>query len=131
MKILPPILAGLALALVVPATASAGTLYKCTGADGIPNYSGKKVAGAHCKVVSTYSAADARARGPAPQVRTPAAKAPATAAGAPVAVPASRVSFTTAAAGQALPAATAGRVTRGAVYKFERDGVTHYTNVAP
>ena len=33
MKLLSPLLASLALALVVPATASAGTLYKCTGAD--------------------------------------------------------------------------------------------------
>jgi soluble lytic murein transglycosylase-like protein len=130
MKILPPILAALALASVVPATASAGTLYKCTGADGIPNYTGKKIAGSHCAVVSTYTAADSRAKGPAPVLR-PAAPAPAASAAAPKAVPASRVTFTTAAAGQALPAATGGRVSRGAVYKFEKDGVVHYTNVAP
>ena len=66
MKLLSPLLASLALALVVPATASAGTLYKCTGADGIPNYTGKKIAGSHCTVVSTYSAADSRPKGPAP-----------------------------------------------------------------
>ena len=40
--------------------------------------------------------------------------------------------FQTASAGQALAPAAAGsgaRVTRGAVYKYERDGVVHYTNV--
>ena len=30
-----------------------------------------------------------------------------------------------------MPQPTGGRVTRGAVYKFEKDGVVHYTNVAP
>src|SRR5688572_7387206 len=116
MKLLVPLMAGLALAALVPTTASAGTLYKCTGADGIPNYSGKKIAGSHCKVVSTYTAADSRARGPAPAVRAPAA-VPAASGSAPRAVPASRVTFSTAATGQALPAAASGsRVTRGAVY---------------
>src|SRR5688572_25457187 len=130
MNRLVPLMAGLALAALVPTTASAGTLYKCTGSDGIPNYSGKKIAGSHCKVVSTYTAADSRARGPAPVLHAPAA--PAAGGPAPRAVPASRVTFSTAATAQALPAAASGaRVTRGAVYKFERDGVTHYTNVAP
>ncbi len=126
-----PLLASLLFAAVAPLPASAGTLYKCTGSDGIPNYTGKKIAGSHCTVVSTYTAADARPRGPAPAVRAPAAaSSPATAR--PVAVPASRVTFQTAQAGQTLAAAPgAGRVTRGAVYKFERDGVTHYTNVRP
>ncbi|HEU0152997.1 MAG TPA: DUF4124 domain-containing protein, partial [Arenimonas sp.] len=35
----------LACLLLAP-PAWAGTLYKCTGADGSPNYTGKKVAGA-------------------------------------------------------------------------------------
>ena len=131
MKLLPPLLASLALALLLPATAAAGTLYKCTGADGIPNYTGKKIAGSHCTVVSNYTAADSRPLGPAPVLRAPAPAATAGGASAPRAVPASSVRFTTAAAGQTLPAPTGGRVTRGAVYKFEKDGVVHYTNVAP
>ena len=131
MRLLPPLLASVLLAALAPATAVAGTMYKCTGADGIPNYTGKKVAGSHCTVVATYSAADSRARGPAPSLRAPAAPAAGRTA-APAAVPAANVSFSTAAAGQALPASpSGGRVVRGAVYKFERDGVTHYTNVAP
>ena len=60
----PTLLACLLLAVALPATA--GTLYRCTGADGIPNYTGKKIAGSSCKAVSTYTAADARPRAPAP-----------------------------------------------------------------
>jgi len=119
----------LACLLIAAAPAGAGTLYRCTGADGIPNYSGKKVAGAHCEVVARYSAADARPRAPAPVAR-PAAGSGSGSRG----TPAARVDFRTAAPGQELGAAPAGsgaRVTRGAVYKYERDGVVHYTNVRP
>jgi soluble lytic murein transglycosylase-like protein len=116
------------LFLALPA--GAGTLYKCTGADGIPNYGGERVAGASCKVVSTYTPSDARPLAAAPR---PAAVAAATGSTA-AAVPTGRVQFRTAAAGQALPAAPAAsgaRVTRGAMYKYERDGITHYTNLRP
>ncbi|WP_374605418.1 lytic transglycosylase domain-containing protein [Arenimonas sp.] len=119
----PTLLACLLLAVALPATA--GTLYRCTGADGIPNYTGKKIAGASCKVVSTYSAADARPRAAAPA---------ATGGGGSGGKPARAVRFQTASAGQSLAAAapvSGAKVTRGAVYKFERDGVVHYTNVRP
>ena len=39
-----PLLACLLLCAAAPA--AAGTLYRCTGADGIPNYTGKKIAAA-------------------------------------------------------------------------------------
>ncbi|GGA68654.1 murein transglycosylase [Arenimonas soli] len=119
----PTLLACLLLAVALPATA--GTLYRCTGADGVPNYTGTKIAGSSCKAVTTYTAADARPRAPAP--------APAAAGGGGSgSKPGGVVRFQTASAGQALaaPAAASGaRITRGAVYKFERDGVVHYTNV--
>ena len=115
--------------------AGAGTLYKCTGADGVPNYSGKKLAGASCLVVSTYSPADARPRGPAPaRAATGQAGGGGAAVSAPRAGSTGRVQFLTAAAGQALPAVSGGggdKVTRGAMYKYERDGIVHYTNVRP
>ncbi|MFY2765390.1 lytic transglycosylase domain-containing protein [Arenimonas sp. MALMAid1274] len=124
--------------LILAAPAGAGTLYKCTGADGIPNYTGKRVAGASCKVVTTYTAADSRPRGPAPVAAPSPPPAAATAAtgtaSAPRAVPTGRVEFRTASPGQTLAAAnrpSGARVTRGAMYKFERDGITHYTNVRP
>ncbi len=123
-----PLLACLVLAA---SPAGAGTLYKCTGADGVPNYSGARVAGASCRVVSTYTPADSRPRGPAPAAS---AAAGGGTAAAPRSVPASRVQFRTAAAGQALPAVSAAggaKVTRGAMYKYERDGIVHYTNVRP
>jgi len=117
--------------LAVPAWA--GTLYKCTGADGIPNYSGKQVPGASCRVVSTYTAADSRPRGPAPA--TVQARSGAGGAGSQGSTsPATKVQFRTAAAGQplpAVPASSGAKVTRGAMYRYERDGVTHYTNVRP
>ena len=114
----PTLLACLLLAVALPATA--GTLYRCTGADGVPNYTGKKIAGSSCKVVSTYSASDARPRGPAPAAKGGGGK------------PGRAVRFQTASAGQSLaPVApvSGAKVTRGAVYKYERDGVVHYTNV--
>ena len=116
-----PLLACLLLLIAAPATA--GTLYRCTGADGVPNYTGKKIAGSSCKAVSTYTAADARPRAPAPS---------GTGGGGSGGKPGAAVRFQTASAGQALAPAAAGsgaRVTRGAVYKYERDGVVHYTNV--
>ena len=129
-----PNLACLPLALgLLAAPAWAGTLYKCTGADGIPNYSGKKVAGSSCKVVSTYTAADSRPRGRAPAA-APARQGSGGAGSQGTTTLAARVQFRTAAAGQSLPAAPAAsgaRVTRGAMYRYERDGVTHYTNVRP
>ena len=122
----------LACLFLAAAPAGAGTLYRCTGADGIPNYSGKRVAGSHCEVVSTYTAADSRPRGPAP---APAAAPGGSGSGGGArAPPAARVDFRTAGAGQALaagPRPSGARVTRGAVYKYERDGVVHYTNVRP
>ena len=37
------------LAALTALPASAGTLYKCTGADGVPNYVSKRVSGASCE----------------------------------------------------------------------------------
>jgi soluble lytic murein transglycosylase-like protein len=123
------------VALAATAPATAGTLYRCVGADGIPNYTSKRTSGAVCKAmdyaapsrVSSMSApAAAKAAAPATQAPVPAASARPTA---------QRVDFRTSADGAAIgggakPTA-GGRVTRGAVYKYQKDGVTHYTNVPP
>lgn len=129
--------------IALPATA--GTLYRCVGADGIPNYSSKRVPDAVCKVIatipnkSTMSATppapkpDESAAKPAIPAGTGTEKSSVVAAAAP-ATPEKRVVFQTASAGAVLTAANVGahaQVTRGAVYKFEKDGVTHYTNVRP
>src|SRR5690606_39516598 len=89
----------LACLLLAAAPAGAGTLYRCTGADGIPNYTGKKVPGAHCEVVANYTAADSRPRGPAPRPAAPVATG-----GGGSGSPAARVDFRTAAPGQELAA---------------------------
>ncbi len=113
--------------LTTSAPAAAGTLYRCDGSDGARSYTNKQVPGAKCTVVSHYNAAASR-----PAAKT-AGPAPATAnAIKPSGKP--RVEFRSAPAGAVLSptaAASGARVTRGAVYKFEKDGVTHYTNVPP
>ena len=114
------------------APAAAGTLWRCVGADGIPNYTSKRATGAVCKVVSRDST---RVSSAAPAARPPATRpaAATTAAVAGTAVPAAGTVVFAASSGPTPPAAPAGgsRVLRGAVYRFERDGVTHYTNVKP
>jgi soluble lytic murein transglycosylase-like protein len=112
--------------------ASAGTLYKCVGADGVPAYVSKRVAAAQCSVVSHYSPQAGRAPRitPATVVPTPAAAvaspppassaAPAVTAAASVPAPATIVS----------PAA-APRTVSGQVYSYMQDGVRHYSSRRP
>ena len=132
------------------APAAAGTVWRCVGADGIPNYTSKRSAGAVCKAVAQGTPRVSAASRPGPVAAPPAAPAPAATpaaqvvGAAPSAAPAvatpavatSPASGTVVfkASNTATPPAMPGggsRVLRGAVYKFERDGVTHYTNVKP
>ena len=131
----------IALALMfLSGPAMAGTVYRCVGADGVPNYTSKRTGNAVCKAVATsadqsrvssYSTKQALAA--MPPAAAPAA--PAGAAVAPVSNPEKKVVFQSTAGGApmaAAPAAGAGtRVLRGAVYRYEKDGITHYTNVRP
>ena len=127
------------LSLLIASPAAAGTLYRCVGVDGVPNYSSKRANNAVCKVIATSSGSSRISGSSAKAAARPAA--PATAAVPAVATPAitaagstKQVVFSTSDRG-ALPSAIkmgAGtRVLRGAVYRFERDGVIHYTNVRP
>ncbi len=128
---------GILIAALVALPASAGTLYKCIGSDGIPNYVNKRVGGASCSVVSSYrpsSGASHRARAVAAPVPTVAAV---------VGTPArSEANPTTVAAGiapsavaptpvQSAPASRAQRVVSGQVYSYMKDGVRHYTSTRP
>jgi hypothetical protein len=122
-------------ALAAPVSAFAGTLYKCVGSDGITNYSSKRVSGAVCKAMdyATPSRVSVMAT-PRPQAAAP--KATPAAAGSVTlgtAPKAQAVDFRTSADASAAPGkpTAGGRVTRGAVYKYTKDGVTHYTNVRP
>lgn len=126
------------IAALTAASASAGTLYKCQGADGVTSYVSKRVAGAVCSSIS-YS----RDTRPAPRPVVTAPKpAPATTVASiernPVAVAASAATPAVAAPAPApasVPtAATAsrgGRMVSGQVYSFMKDGVRHYTSARP
>lgn len=136
-----------ALACMAPA-AAAGTLYKCTGADGVPNYVSKRVSGAQCEVISRYTPergnrrvsgvsrpADASSLSTpaAPPTRTGAVMGGTSTAGAPVTTAASVAPAAITPA--PLPAATNGagtrRVVSGQVYSYIKDGVRHYTSTRP
>jgi len=128
-------LTGLLIASLAALPASAGTLYKCVGADGVSNYVGKRIHGASCNVVSNYRASvpASRPRVP-PPAPVPAVLPPAEGAGTttPAAKPA--------AAGIAASASTpqtpvrsgqVQRVVSGQVYAYMKDGVRHYTSARP
>jgi soluble lytic murein transglycosylase-like protein len=110
--------------------AQAGTLYRCVGPDGISHYGSRRQSGMTCTVAANYRPDPRPAIAPRP-APNPAASG---ATPAPAATPARRVEFL--ASPGAAPAPEAGstrgaRVTRGAVYTYMKDGVTHYTNVRP
>jgi soluble lytic murein transglycosylase-like protein len=113
--------------------AQAGTLYRCVGADGISHYGSRRQSGMSCTVAASYRPDPRPAIAPTPAPAA-AAPSPADSAPSPAATSARRVEFL--ASPGAAPAPTAGstrgaRVTRGAVYTYMKDGVTHYTNVRP
>ena len=130
--------------LVAAGQASAGSLYRCVGDDGIPNYTSTRVKGAECTTVAKTSARVSVAPAapkPAMPVTQPLrepvvadAAATATADPAPVPAVAKTVDFQAMPAGAtavALKPSAGARVLRGAVYRYEKNGVTHYTNVRP
>ena len=113
--------------------AQAGTLYRCVGPDGISHYGSRRQSGMTCTVAASYrpDPRPAIASTPAPAAAAP---SPAASVPAPAATPARRVEFLSSPGAAPAPAAgsTRGaRVTRGAVYTYMKDGVTHYTNVRP
>jgi len=145
-------IAALALAALTAMPASAGTLYKCVGADGIPSYVSKRVGGASCSVISSYRPdRSAPHRALPPPAPTPAAQiASATPAAGVTAVPARADTATAATAITPAPvpapapatvltapptrapaAGKAGQVRSGQLYSYMKDGVRHYTSARP
>ncbi len=107
--------------LAVPA-AQASALYRCKDKNGITAYTSSTAGYSGCSLVGNF---------PSDKHAAPAAETP-----APAAAPsAAAVEFRTAPGGaepKAVPTGDAKpRVSRGAVYRFTRDGVTHYTNRPP
>jgi len=121
---------GLLLLTLLAAPASAGALYRCVGADGVPSYGNRKAAGARCEVVGNYTPrrlARLKPNGPAVAKAPLAAKAAEDAprsAMAPVALAAPVASMT------ARPDTTR-RVVSGQVFSYMKDGVRHFTSARP
>lgn len=133
---LPPCFAAcLVVALMLPAPAGASTIYRCDAADGSRSYTSEPTAGQDCRAMALDVPAPARGPArPAPVAGAAPASSTATQAATPGGATAQRqVAFRTAAGNEApaLPGTGNAQVTRGAVYRYEKDGVTHYTNVRP
>ena len=122
--------------------AAAGTLYKCTSADGVPNYVSKRVSGATCEVVSRYTPAPNRSpsskstsRAVVSSPATPSKALGAISTGAALdagGASSDKVAMATAAP-VSRPASTSNtrRVVSGQVYSYVKDGVRHYTSSRP
>lgn len=129
--------AGLAVA-----PAMAGTVYRCDSPDGSRTYGSKRVKGARCTAISSYTPktyAPPVSTPPPPPAPAPAAAgsvtSPATVAGSPVTMPATQT-LATPAATVAAPAtapvsAPTRRLVQGQVYSYVKDGVRHYTSRPP
>ena len=122
------------LAALTALPASAGTLYKCTGDDGVPAYVSKRVSGASCQVVGNYKPERSRPAQVSSVSRpeTVAAATPAVGAAVSPALSDSAAAIVPAAAAPMPAAATAPRrVVSGQVYSYVKDGVRHYTSTRP
>lgn len=103
--------------------AQANALYRCMDKNGVTAYTSTRAGYQNCKLVGNFPPERSQPKATAPAIppATPAAAAvefrTAPGAAEPKAVP--KVSGTTP------------TVTRGAVYRFEKNGVTHYTNRRP
>ncbi len=116
--------------------ASAATLYRCVGADGVSSYVSKRIAGAECKVFSRYvpTRAAPRASKAAPAARQEArpATAVASASPAPAMTPVAgrSAAIPVAPLPPSRPVAPQRRVS-GQVYSYMKDGVRHFSSRAP
>ncbi|MBX3712803.1 MAG: lytic transglycosylase domain-containing protein [Lysobacter sp.] len=117
---------GILLAAAHAVPAQAGTVYRCESPDGSLAYASKRVAGARCRAVTSYTPAPARAAPAVPPVAVP-VSAPATAAEAAAAVPAAPTPVPVA----ETPRQGTTRRVQGQVYSYIKDGVRHYTSKPP
>jgi len=128
--------AAILLLLALPAVpASAGTVYRCVGSDGISSYVSKRVPGAKCAVASHFTPdrkparPAARPAAPAPVATQVAASGSAGTEGEPRMVPA--VATTPASASPAPAGTPPRRRVSGQVYSYMKDGVRHFTSRPP
>ena len=116
--IVSPVRAALLLMLVSPLV-RAGTLYRCEGDDGVPHFVQVKIPNARCKAVGQLPAVAAAKPAPAPVPDAPKAS--------PSAPPADEGDAAQQPSVQRQNDGT--RISRGAIYKKQVDGVNVYTNV--
>ncbi len=115
---------GLGIAGLLASVAQAGVLYRCVDRAGTTAYTSSTTGYRNCKLIGNFPAERAGAA------------ASSTTSTAPVAAKPAAVEFRSA-PGAGEPKAvvpvvgTTPEVKRGAVYKYERNGVTHYTNRRP
>ncbi len=127
--------------------AVAGTVYRCDSPDGSRSYDSKRVKGARCTAITSYTPKPP-APVPAPSAQVPAqsvadavpavgsAAPPVAVAGSPASLPASMLTSTAAVApatsASSIPASTpTRRLVQGQVYSYIKDGVRHYTSKPP
>ena len=121
-------LVGLLLLGMSAPQAFASSVYRCDSPDGVRSYASKRIPGASCTLVGNYRAAKRKASAPKVATWVP---PPAVGSAAPSnAVSGSPLAATVPAS---APAATggSGRVVRGQVYSYMKDGVRTYTSVRP
>ena len=121
------------LAALAASPAVAGTVYRCEGSDGVRSYTSKRVPGASCTAVSTYTEPRRKA-GPVAAAPVVAAKAPASApsAAGSVSVPASTAIATSASATSSQRKARFVRMGASTMYSYiDANGVRNYSNKRP
>lgn len=117
----------LVAALACASGAQANALYRCVDKNGVTAYTSTRAGYQNCKLVGNFPPDRSKPKATAPALTPPVA---------PAASATAAVEFRTA-PGEAEPKAvpkvsgTTPTVTRGAVYRFEKNGVTHYTNRRP
>ena len=135
---------GLLLAATLAWPAHAGTVYRCESPDGSRTYASKRVKGAKCSVVSSYTPSAAAVRSapstatttrsasefttgaPATMASMAAATAPPTSPGIATEAPSLPMQLA-----PAPPRQGATRRVEGEVYSYIKDGVRHYTSKQP
>ncbi len=131
---------GLLLAITLAWPAHAGTVYRCESPDGSRTYASKRVKGAKCSVVSSYTpSAPAVRSAPSTTATTrstsefttgaPATMASLAAGAAPTTSP--PIAAQTPTPAPAAPPQGVTRRVEGQVYSYIKDGVRHYTSKQP
>lgn len=120
---------GLMLACTLVSAADENVLYRCKDSRGNPAFTNGRQGYSECTELGRYPKKGSETSTSASVQALPSAVAQAKAA--PASASSARPGSAVGAASTAAPAPAKPKVQRGAVYRYERDGVVHYTNVKP